>query len=107
MGKPHWKDESQLPLSMTVMRLSNIVERVNASGTTLRGRPDVLGVVTADAVEVRKLIFVVGVTILAIFVTHAITVAAFVRVQIVEDNAARHDTSLLQPFCGFLNFSQS
>ena len=107
IGRLHCISGRSLPLSTSVTCLSNIVEGVNTSDMNACTKLAVLGMVIAHAVEVQKLILVVGVTVLAVFVTHTVAVSAFVRVQIVKDNAARHDTSLLQPFCGFLNFSQS
>ena len=95
------------PLStVTTMRVNNVIELVNASGAKICVKPSVLGIVTACTVEVQRLILVVGVTVLTVFVTHSIAVTAFIRVQVVEDNAARHDTGLLQPFGSFLNFGQ-
>ena len=88
------------------MRLNNVIESTIVSGTKACVKSGVLGIVIAGAVEVQRLILVVGVPVLAVFVTHAIAVTALVRVQVIEDNAARHDTGLLQPFGGFLNFGQ-
>ena len=88
------------------MRLNNVIEWTIASGTKACVKPGVLGIVIAGTVEVQQLILVVGVPVLTVFVTHAVAVTAFVRVQVIEDNAARHDTGLLQPFGGFLNFGQ-
>ena len=92
--------------TIAVMRLNNVIEWTTASGTKACVKPSVLSIVIAGAVEVQRLILVIGVTVLAVFVTHAIAVTAFIRVQVIEDNAARHDTGLLQPFGGFLNFGQ-
>ena len=92
--------------TIAVMRLNNVIEWTTASGTKACVKPRVLSIVIAGAVEVQRLILVVGVTVLTVFVTHGIAVAAFIRVQVIEDNAARHNTGLLQPFGGFLNFGQ-
>ena len=106
IGRLQCRNGQKLPLSMRVTCLSNVVEKVNVSNMNSREKLAILGMVIAYAVAVQKLILVVGVTVLAVFVTHAIAVTAFVRVQVIEDNAARHDTGLLQPFGGFLNFGQ-
>lgn len=107
MGKLGHRHGRKLLSTATTIRLNNVIERTTTSSTKACAKPGVLGIVSTGTVEVQRLILVVGVTILTVFVTHAIAVTAFIRVQVVEDNAARHDTSLLQPFFGFLNFSQS
>ena len=108
MGKLGDRNDHKLLSTATTIRLNNVIERTKTSSSTKACvKPGVLGVASAGTVEVQRLILVVGVTVLTIFVTYAIAVTAFVRVQVVEDNAARHDTGLLQPFGGFLNFGQS
>lgn len=106
MGKLGDRSDHKLLSTATTIRLNNVIERTTTSSTKACVKPGVLGIVSAGTVEVQRSILVVGVTILAVFVTHAIAVTAFIRIQVIEDNAARHDTGLLQPFGGFLNFGQ-
>ena len=107
MGKLGHRHDRKLLLTGTPTRLNNVIERTTTISTKACVKPGVLGIVSAGTVAVQRLILVVGVTVLTVFVTHAIAVTAFIRVQVIKDNAARHDTGLLQPFGGFLSFGQS